>query len=347
MRTQGKLRLGYFPLPLDEARRIRACLRFPVSPFSAIDPCIGDGSAFLAITGQTNAICYGVELDAHRAEQAAAVVGEVIHGDCLQVHCPVESCGLALLNPPYDWIGGETRSERTERVFLAHTYRWLKAGGILILVVPAAHVRECAEILAAHFKAIRLFRLTDPESVRYRQVVILAVRRHRRERDRMRDSEVVARRAQLGSAGGAYDRLEPDRLEPLGAAGMPMYDVPESGPAKLEYRGLPLDTIEALLPRSAAYRQVARFLFAPPAAIRGRPLTPLHAGHVAICAVSGILNGAFGSGEGLHVAAWQAVKAVTKSTEEREDGTIVQTEREHFVQELTLVFASGETAILR
>jgi len=75
----------------------------------------------------------------------AAVVDEIIHGDCLNVHCPVESCGLAFLNPPYDWTAGEIRSERTERVFLAHTYRWLKTGGVLVLVVPAVHVRECGE----------------------------------------------------------------------------------------------------------------------------------------------------------------------------------------------------------
>ena len=25
------------------------------------------------------------------------------HGDCLEAHCPVESFGLAFLNPPYDW----------------------------------------------------------------------------------------------------------------------------------------------------------------------------------------------------------------------------------------------------
>ena len=266
MRIQGKLRLGYFPLPLDEARRIRACLRFPAAPFSAIDPCIGDGAAFLAITGETRALRYGVELDTHRAQQAAAVVDEVIHGDCLEVHCPVESCGLAFLNPPYDWIGGKTRSERTERVFLAHTYRWLKAWGVLVLIVPAAQVRECAEILAAQFKAIRIFRLTDLESVRYRQVVVLAVRRNRRERDQLGDDDIVARRSQLGNAGGAYERLEP-----LGDIGTPMYDVPESGPAKLEYRGLPLDVIEDLLPRSAAYRQVARFRFTCSLARAGDP----------------------------------------------------------------------------
>ena len=187
MRIQGKLRLGYFPLPLTEARRIRACLRYPTSPLSAIDPCIGDGAAFLTITGESCARRYGIELDAYRAEQAATAVDELIHGDCLDVHCPVESFGLAFLNPPYDWTVGEGRNERTERVFLTHTYRWLKAGGVLVLVVPAVHVRECGEILASQFKATRIFRLTDPESVRYRQVVVFATRRSRREREQLRD----------------------------------------------------------------------------------------------------------------------------------------------------------------
>lgn len=342
MRIQGKLRLGYFPLPLAEARRIRACLRYPTSPLSAIDPCIGDGAAFLTITGEPCARRYGIELDAYRAEQAATAVDELIHGDCLDVHCPVESFGLAFLNPPYDWTVGEGRNERTERVFLTHTYRWLKPGGVLVLVVPAVHVRECGEILASQFKATRIFRLTDPESVRYRQVVVLATRRSRRERDQLRDADIVARRGQFAGIGGNYAQLST-----LGDGGAPMYDVPESGPAKLEYRGLPLDEIEDLLPGSSAYRQAARILFPQPSVVKGRPLTPLHGGHVALCAVSGMLNGIFGSGECRHIAVWQPVKVVDRSEETGEDGTIVQRERERFTNELTLAYASGETAILR
>jgi hypothetical protein len=60
-----------------------------------------------------------------------------------------------------------------------------------------------------------------------------------------------------------------------------------------------------------------------------------------------MLNSIFGSGESRHVAAWTSAKAVTVSTEEAEDGTIIRTDREHFVQELTLIFASGQAAILR
>jgi hypothetical protein len=222
-------------------------------------------------------------------------------------------------------------------VFLAHTYRWLKVGGVLILVVPAVHVRECGEILASQFKDTRIFRLTDPESVRYRQVVIVAKRRSRREREQVRDNEIVARRAQFANIGAGYDRLTP-----LRGVEVPLYYIPEGGPAKLEYRALPLDEIEDLLPRSSAYRQAARILFPEPATIKGRPLTPLHGGHVALCAVSGLLNGIFGSGKDLHVAAWQAVKVVDRSEETEEDGTIIVRERERFTNELTIVSLQGK-----
>jgi hypothetical protein len=78
-----------------------------------------------------------------------------------------------------------------------------------------------------------------------------------------------------------------------------------------------LDEIEDLLPRSSPYRQAAPILFPQPAAIKGRPLKR-HGGHVARCAVSGLLNGVFGSGKGLHVAAWQAVKVIDRSGETEE-----------------------------
>jgi hypothetical protein len=73
-----------------------------------------------------------------------------------------------------------------------------------------------------------------------------------------------------------------------------------------------LDEIEDLLPQSAAYRQAGRILFAEPASATGRPLTPLHAGHVGLLACSGLLNGIFGSGDQRHIAFWQAVKLVDK-----------------------------------
>ena len=42
MRNAGRLKLGYYPLPIDEARNIR-CLLVSSAPYAAIDPCVGDG----------------------------------------------------------------------------------------------------------------------------------------------------------------------------------------------------------------------------------------------------------------------------------------------------------------
>ena len=71
MRLAGKQKLGYFPLPLAEAERIRRFLQFPLSGYAALDPCIGDGGAFTVIAGNPIAIRYGIELDACRSAWAA------------------------------------------------------------------------------------------------------------------------------------------------------------------------------------------------------------------------------------------------------------------------------------
>ena len=124
-RPQNKLRLGYVPLPVAEAARIRSHLVFP-SGFSALDPCIGDGSAFATLTADAAGYRYGIELDAFRAEKARARISDVIQGSCFEVHCPVESVSLLYLNPPYDFEMTEGKPKRLELVFLEHTWRWLK-----------------------------------------------------------------------------------------------------------------------------------------------------------------------------------------------------------------------------
>jgi 16S rRNA G966 N2-methylase RsmD len=148
LRFQGKSRLGFFPLPLSEAQRIRRFLWFPDAPSSAIDPCVGDGVAFEAITSGAQVLRYGIELDAYRAEQARELVSNVVQGNTLEVQCQVDSFGLLYLNPPYEWTLGPAESRRTEHAFLSHAYRWLKPGGILVFVIPGERITECSQILA-------------------------------------------------------------------------------------------------------------------------------------------------------------------------------------------------------
>jgi hypothetical protein len=84
-RWTGRLQTGYFPLSVSEAQWIRKFLLFPdKSP--GLDPCVGDRSAFAAITSGAEAILRGIELDSYRAEQAKQRIAHVIQGDTIEVH---------------------------------------------------------------------------------------------------------------------------------------------------------------------------------------------------------------------------------------------------------------------
>ena len=149
MRIAARYKLGFYPLPLPEAERIRRFLVFPDKQCCALDPCVGDGAAFVEITYHKGVFRYGVELDAGRAEQTRAKGIDAIHGNSFDVQCPVESFSLIYLNPPYDFEISEERSQRMERLFLEHVYRWLKPLGVLVMVIPAKRIPDCAVVLSS------------------------------------------------------------------------------------------------------------------------------------------------------------------------------------------------------
>lgn len=341
MRNAGKLKAGYYPLPLAEAGRIRQWLEFPLSATVTLDPCVGEGTAFAIIAADQAVLRCGIELDAYRAEKALAVCGHLIQGDALETVCPSESVSLLYENPPYDWELGDTGNRRMEAIFLEHTYRWLKPGGVLVFVVPAHRLADCKTVLAIHFSDSAVFRLTEPECVQYKQVVLFGVKRSRRERERLRDADISRAGTYLSCLG--FRASELCSLEDARSK----YGIPPAEPIQLSYRGLPLDQLEDLLPGSAAYRQASRILFAPPESIEARPLIPLHGGQIGLLATSGMLNGVFGEGVDRHLAVWQSVKVIDKSEEEDEDGTLTIRERERFSNVLTIAYESGKVAVFK
>jgi tRNA1(Val) A37 N6-methylase TrmN6 len=50
-------------------------------------------------------------------------------------------------------------------MFLSHTYRWLKPGGVLVFVIPGDRLAECGQILSSHFRDVRVYLLESPECV--------------------------------------------------------------------------------------------------------------------------------------------------------------------------------------
>jgi len=337
MRPHGQTKLGFFPLPVTEAKRLKNWLTFP-ELFSALDPCVGDGVAFFHLLQDMACERYGIEIDAYRAEQARSLDIETLQADAMEVRCPAESLSLLYLNPPYDWEAGASNNQRLESVFLEHTYRWLKPGGVLVFVIPQPRLAKCARLLSEQFSELRVFRFAEPACQRFKQIVVLASRRKRQVR--LSDNALLESTRYLETLA-----VRPD-LDPLIDIPAIRYEVPTSDPVLLTNTGVPLDDVEDLLFESAAYRQAGRLLLPKQRDVRGRPLTPLHGGHVGLLCTAGMLNGVFGEGEDRHIAHWRSVKFTDHWEEEEDDGTRILHDRERFSHELTLVFANGRTQIL-
>ena len=337
MRPHGKTKLGFFPLATAEAERLRSCLMF-APEFSALDPCVGDGVAFTHLLEGGRAHRYGLEIDVSRAEKARVLGIDTLQANAMDVRCPAESISLLYLNPPYDLEVGQTNNQRLELVFLEHTYRWLRPGGVLVFVIPQPQLKSCAGILSEHFRDLAVYRLTEPASVQYKQVAILGTRLKRHQH--LRDSALVESVRWLEMMASKAD------LTTLTDSPAVSYEVPPSGPVVFTNTGIPLDEVENLLLDTAAYRQASRILLPKQRDVRGRPLTPLHGGHVGLLCTAGMLNGVFGQGKDRHIAHWRSVKFTDHWEEAEEDGTRILHDRERFSHELTLVFANGRTQIL-
>jgi hypothetical protein len=332
MRNVARIKLGYYPLPPAEGSRLRRLLSFSPEPTSALDPCVGTGAAFEQLTDNASTKRYAIELDAERVQKAREAGIETIHANFFDVHAKVESFSLLYLNPPYDSEVGSFGNRRMEFLFLQRSIRWLVQGGVLLMVIPHGQLQECVSLLAETCSRFQVLRLTDPESDRFDQVALLAVR------SRIQASAYEANRQKLVQA------IWTNPLPVLTGEEVP-YPVPPSPPTALVHRGLPLDLVEDLTIRSAAWNKTKAFIMPKEESAVGRPITPLHGGHVGLLCTAGLLNGVFGSGADRHIARWRTVKYVT-TFEEKIDGYTEVHKRERFSNELALVYADGRTLIL-
>src|ERR1700739_3644860 len=243
MGAHGQTKLGFYPLPPAEANRLRSWLNFQ-EPFSTLDPCAGDGVAFFHLLRNAPARRYCIEIDAYRAEQARTLEIETLQANTMDVRCPADSLSLLYLNPPYDWEAGSTNNQRLEAVFLDHTYRWLKPGGVLLFVIPLPRLAKCARLLSEEFEDLRVFRLTEPACLQFKQIVVLGTRRKRHSK--------VSDAVLLDGVRYLEAQAMKSELEPLDDNPQVQYEVPASEQVVLTHVGIPLDEVEDSLLESAA-----------------------------------------------------------------------------------------------
>ena len=124
------------------------------------------------------------------------------------------------------------------------------------MVVPFdEEVTLCQTLLSTQLKDKAIYRMTASESVAYREVAVFGVRRTRQERAKLND--LTRRYAEIPALPEIPDRF---------------FTVPAGEPAKLEYRGLPLDQVEDLLASPPARLQARRVTNAPKTGMSGRLL---------------------------------------------------------------------------
>jgi len=204
-------------------------------------------------------------------------------------------------------------------------------------VIPSTAINPCARLLASQFERLSVFRLEHPESVRFKQVVVFGRRKKAHLRGDPKGADVLLR---FG--------YRPNEIPTLNSAGSERYPLPPSPPVSINYLGLPLDAVEDALQRSTAMRNATGILVRKHQRMTGRPVTPLHKGHVGLLACSGMLNGFFGDAEARHIAHWRSVKYVDEFHEEGEqEGETVIRKRERFSHELTLAYEDGRILELK
>src|SRR5260370_28548707 len=165
-------------------------------------------------------------------------------------------------------------------LFLRRTFRWLVYFGVFLMVVPHGQLQECVPLLCEAFTRFSVFRLSDPESERFDQVALLAVR------TRVTGTAYEANRQKL------IEGIWKHPL-PVFAGNESPYDVPPSPPTQMVHRGLPLDELEDLAIASAAWNKTRSFLLPKEESSVGRPITPLHGGHVGLLVNAGLPHAIF------------------------------------------------------
>jgi Uncharacterised methyltransferase family (DUF6094) len=332
MRIAGRMKMGYYPTPSGIVEQIRKCLSFPREPFTALDPCCGEGLALAQLVSGTQAFTHGVELDQHRAGEAESRIQNVLKCGIEETRIAHQSCSLLFLNPPYDEAtreeDAENKTERQEKAFLRMTVPYLVPGGVLVYIIPQTRLnRGTARLLASRFDNIRVFRFPDPEYHDFRQVVVLGVRKTDNSLD-----EGVALKLQ---------NVPNRRLKPLPETVTAQYQIPASPALKL-FRSTIIDPeeLEKQMEQSPLWRRF-HVMATQDELKMPRPPLPLHSGHFGLLLAAGKLDGIIGEGPDRHVVKGKVSKVVSK-VEEYKGDVLEQRELDRYVVSIKILDGNGE-----
>lgn len=181
-RLMNNIKLGYYPTDPDNISLILRGIHFPEGVTTNLfDPCCGCGRALRQLAQGNNCYAYGVELDESRAEEAQTRLHRVGFGSFFHSRISHEAFHLLFLNPPYLSVinenGGRSRHEKR---FLIESIPTLMYGGLLIYVIPYYRLTpDICRVLVDNFDGLTVWRFTDSEFKKFKQVAVLGIRKKR------------------------------------------------------------------------------------------------------------------------------------------------------------------------
>ena len=134
------------------------------------------------------------------------------------------------------------------RLVLEESFRRSKPSAVLAWGIPVDRNHECRNSVSPHVKDKAIYRLTEPDAERYKQAVVFGVRRSAAEKNRLSDQAVNQANWKLQELTRKYEEIPPLPNEVDRA-----YAVPQSGPVRMDYRGLPLTCVDSLLVNSQTW----------------------------------------------------------------------------------------------
>ena len=246
-----------------------------------------------------------MELDEHRAEEAQTRLHRVGFGSFFYSRISHEAFHLLYLNPPYLSVLNESGGRaRHEKRFLIESLGALAMGGLLVYVIPYYRLTpDICRVLVDNFENLGLWRFTDAEFKKFKQVAVLGTRKKR-------DVEP------LDAHWLEWFAAHPASVPPLAELPEGRYALP---PRPLEvgtFKGEKFNQkeLERQLSRSDSFKQ----LMSRSELDSGvkRPPLPLSISQIGLIGGSGMINGLIQCGTP-HIIKGRIVKITRTETEDR------------------------------
>ena len=280
-RLMNNVKMGYYPTDPDNISLILRGIRFPEGvTTNLLDPCCGCGKALRQLAQGNNCYDYGMELDESRAEEAQTRLHRVGFGSFFYSRISHEAFHLLFLNPPYLSVLNESGGRaRHEKKFLIESLCHLMYGGLLIYVIPYYRLtQDICRVLCDNFEDLTLWRFTDREFRKFKQIAVLGIRKRRTMEPA--DTLWLEQYTSDPTAIPSLAELPEDRYAlPAQPLEVPVFKGEKFNQKELEQQLRRSGSFSQMMARSELDNGVKR------------PLLPLSIGQIGLIGGSGMING--------------------------------------------------------